>query len=89
MHKWSQGIFINQTQPCRHTLSSCRSRQGMICVALENTDSISTYSIGSVGNSGGMTLLTRKCFCFFTGFTAVHLVSISFLGFRGFMVISD
>jgi hypothetical protein len=27
MHKWSQGIFINQTQPWRHTLSSCSSRQ--------------------------------------------------------------
>ena len=45
-----------------------------------------THSIGSVGNFGGITLLTKKCFCLATGFTAVHLVSNSFLGFRGFIV---
>jgi len=57
----------------------------MIWVALENTDSISTNSIGSVGNSGLITRLTRKCFCLANGITAVHLVNKSFLGFRGFI----
>ena len=57
----------------------------MTCVALENTDSISTNSTGSVGTSGWITRLTRKCFCFFTGVTAVHLLKNSFLGFRGFI----
>jgi len=74
-----------QTQPCRHIASFCRSRHLMICVALENTDSISTNSIGSIGCSGGITRLTRKCFCLSTGVTAVHLLKSSFLGFRGFM----
>jgi hypothetical protein len=58
----------------------------MTCVALENTASISTNSIGSVGNAGLMTLLTKKCFCLATGVTAVHLVNNSFLGFSRFMV---
>jgi len=57
-------------------------------VALEKTASISTNTIGSVGRSGLTTLLTRKCFCFDTGVTAVHLVSSNFLGFKGFMVIN-
>ena len=57
----------------------------MIWFALENTDSISTNSIGSVGNSGLITRLTRKCFCLANGITAVHLVNKSFLGFRGFI----
>ncbi len=56
----------------------------MICVAFENTASISTLSIGSVGCSGRITRLTRKCFCLAMGLTAVHLVSSSFLGFSGF-----
>ena len=78
-------IKNHQTQPCRHTLSFCSSRQAMTCVALENTDSISTDSIGSVGSSGRMTRLTKKCFCLAMGITAVHLVNNSFLGFRGFI----
>jgi len=57
----------------------------MIWFALENTDSISTSSIGSVGNPGLITRLTRKCFCLANGITAVHLVNKSFLGFRGFV----
>ena len=57
----------------------------MIWFALENTDSISTNSIGSVGNSGLITRLTRKCFCLANGMTAVHLVNKSFLGFSGFI----
>ena len=57
----------------------------MIWFALENTDSISTNSIGSVGNSGLITRLTRKCFCLANGITAVHLLNKSFLGFRGFI----
>jgi len=57
----------------------------MICVALENTDSISTNSTGSVGNAGGITRLIRKCFCFLKGVTAVHLLNSSFLGLRGFI----
>ena len=73
----------HQTQPCRQTLSFCSSRHAMICVALENTASISTSSIGSVGSSGWITRLTKKCFCLAMGMTAVHLVSSSFLGFKG------
>ena len=57
----------------------------MTWLALENTDSISTNAIGSVGKAGWITRLTRKCFCLPTGLTAVHLLSSSFLGFRGFM----
>ena len=79
------GEFEDQTQPCRQTSASCRSRHGMIWLALENTDSISTNAIGSVGNSGWITRLIRKCFCLATGVTAVHLLSSSFLGFKGFM----
>ena len=30
-------------------------------------------------------MLTRKCFCFFTGVTAVHLPNNSYLGFREFI----
>ena len=79
------GEFEDQTQPCRQTSASCRSRHGMIWLALENTDSISTNAIGSVGNSGLITRLTRKCFCLANGVTAVHLVNNNFLGFNGFI----
>ena len=61
----------------------------MICVAFEKTASISTNSTGSVGNSGWITRLTKKCFCLATGVTAVHLLSNSFLGFKGFMVLDQ
>ena len=57
----------------------------MTCVALENTASISTDTTGSVGKSGSIIRLTRKCFCLAMGLTAVHLVSSSFLEFSGFM----
>ena len=57
----------------------------MACVALENIASISTDTTGSVGKSGSITRLTRKCFCLAMGLTAVHLVNSSFLGFSGFM----
>jgi len=72
------------THPCRQMPAFFSSRQGMIRTALSNTASNSTYSIASSTSSGRMTLLTRKCFCFWTGWTAVHLLSRSFLGFRGF-----
>ena len=36
-----------------------------------------------------MTLLTKKCFCLAIGFTAVHLVSKSFLGLSGFMAVLE
>ena len=52
---------LSQTQPWRQTSSFCRSRQAMTCVAFENTASISTDSIGSVGSSGCVTRLTKKC----------------------------
>lgn len=54
----------------------------MIRVALENTASISTNSNPSLGNSGMMTLSTKKCFCLAKGFTGINLLSSSFLGFR-------
>lgn len=50
----------------------------MTRVALENTDSISTNSTRSVGNSGLIIRLTRKCFCLATGVTAVHLLSSTY-----------
>ena len=78
-----RNTFLVQTQPCRQTLSFCSSRHAIICVALENTASISTDSIGSVGCSGRITRLTKKCFCLANCLTVVHLVSSSFLGFRG------
>jgi len=42
----------------------------MTCVALENTASISRDTIGSVGMSGSITRLTKKCFCLAMGVTA-------------------
>lgn len=46
---WLYADGADQIQPCRQTLSSCNSRQPITCTALENTASISTRSIGSVG----------------------------------------
>ena len=80
-----KNTLSNQTQPCRHKLSSCKSRQAMTCFAFENTASISTSSMGSVSCSGSITLFTKKCFCLAMGLTAVHLLNSSFLGFSGFM----
>ena len=85
---WIQGSPV-QTHPCFHTSLFCSSRQAMIRVAFENTDSISTSSIGSVGNSGFITRLTRKCFCLAKGVTAVHFVNSSFLGFKAFTGLPD
>jgi len=42
--------------------------------------SITTSSIRCLGCSGSITLVTRKCFSLFLGFTAVHLLNLSFLG---------
>jgi len=69
-----RNTFPDQTQPCRQTLSSCNSRQPITRTALENTASISTCSMGSVGSTGWITRLTKKCFCLAAGLTAVHLV---------------
>ena len=76
---------FHPTHPCRQTVSFCNSRQVMTCVALKNTDSTCPHSIGSVGNFGLITLLTRKRLCLATGVTAVHLLRSSFLGLTGFM----
>ena len=72
------------TQPCSQILISFNWRQGTSCVVLSKTASISTNSIASSGSSGRITLLTRKCFRLWLGFTAVHLVRSSFFGLRGF-----
>ena len=85
---WIQRLPV-QTHPCFHTSLFCSSRQAMIWVAFENTDSISTRSIGSVGNSGFITRLTRKCFCLAKGVTAVHFVNSSFLGLKAFIGAPD
>ena len=72
------------TQPWSQIAEFFKSRQGMTCSFLSKTASISTSSITPSGNSGRMTLLTRKCFRLWLGFTAVHLLRSSFLGLRGF-----
>ena len=56
----------------------------MIWECWSKTASSSTNSIAVSGNSGRMTLLTKKCFLLWLGFTAVHLLSSNFLGLRRF-----
>ena len=72
------------TQPWSQTSVSLSSRQGMIWECWSKTASSSTNSIAVSGNSGRMTLLTKKCFLLWLGFTAVHLLSSNFLGLRRF-----
>ena len=47
----------------------------MTCVALEKTASISTDTIGSVGKSGSITRLTKKCFCLAKGKSAIEMAT--------------
>jgi len=61
----------------------------MAWVVLKNKASISTDLIGSVGNSGLITRLTKKRLCLAKGFNAVYLVSSSFLGRSGFTIRAD
>lgn len=82
-------IKLCQTEPCRRTGSFCNSRHWMTCVAFENRAWISIDSMGSVGNRGWITRLTRKWFFLAAGVTAVHLLKSSFLGFREFMALTQ
>ena len=77
------GIFY--THPCRQISLSCNWRQGIVSTQWSKTASISTYSIGSSGSSGLMSLLTKKCFRFFSGCTAVHLLRSNFFGLSWFL----
>ena len=57
----------------------------MRVTAFEYTASNSIHSTASSGESGSITRETRKCLFLAIGFTAVHLVSSSFLGCKGVM----
>lgn len=78
------GWRLFYTQPCSQISESLRLRHGITSLLPSKTASNSTNSITSSGNSGRIILLTKKCFRFCIGFTAVHLLRSSFLGWRGF-----
>ena len=72
------------TQPWSQTALLLNSRHPISRLCLSMTASNSTYSTACSGRSGSMTLVTKKCFRWWVGWTAVHLLSSNFLGLSGF-----